>query len=1530
MSRVPTLDELNAPDDSDSLQMPTLAELNTSDDVAEPVMPSLAELNALTPEEISGRIADHATQYTVSSRKGVLQGAADRQTKLTFPQMFRTFVPLSEQKRLSLIRADALAKNDPTAITAANTAIYNVTRSAVDQVDPQALPESAVAMRSAQPYTQIQPQAQPAITSAIQTPRVGIGMPLPAAATKIEDESGNAYAVDPATRQIKPIVENNTLGGMWSALGRGYGSAIRGAGQAAASIADTVTNLPMTVARPFMSPQDQKYIDDLKKASVGETQNDSVYAKITHLGEKIVRDNPQSTAIEEGGFKPGNWRWWTENAPESVPMLIGQLGLLYATAGGSALTQFAAFAGPSAVTTWGNSYKDAIDRGAPQEVAMGEGLLNGAISAAMQKINIAPLMNNSATKQFFQNAVLNKAAQIGTKATAEGISNALVSAAQSAAEDTVRYVSESDPRAYENWKERYLASGTQGFGAGVVMGGVAAAADQVPQKKEFNAAADRKMLDSQAGHEIEPRPVLSDKQTLGGQPDIPAPEVKTAEKVPDDAARMLESVRTGVTDSQPERSATPPAESGRIGSQHESKQANDMLINPPTVKENLTVDQPLSRDMSPEKKSLVIKGLKRFGGMDDAQAEAQFQSLHGPVIRALARAEGVSPDDMVDRIGSRRGTAAEAKSLSTQEGSQVLGSTVAVRMGDVMRIGIKAMQGSDPATAVHEYLHAYRLLAGEIAKRSPKMREIVSGFERDLGVKSGVWEKGHEEAFVDRFMNYLKTDQAPTPRIRRFFDAVKDMLVSIVRNAGTPKETGVGMTDASPEFRKWAQEWLKMGESDAGANAVSLKERAPRPVAEKVLFEENFKHQPDTSLPMASDNPTTLSSHRSDFQQTHIAFDPPESHWNLSGLMHKAYSQFVDQAHPLISLIADTDPRKKADAINQIARIRGHQGITEELLTGKGFRDITSVDHPEKIISGSKSLEQILSPLHQNRELYEDYEAYRIAQRHVALGLNRQDVLSDPVSAEAELGRLRAKYTPDQMKTFEAVSAEHRQYDRHLLDALHKAGRLSDETYNKIVHAPEADSYASFAREIEQLPDDAIKAGTGSVGPKHIQGSELRVQPTVESTIAATERVVRFVEQQKVNTLLTQLRNHPGMDQYIQEAKAPGAATISTWENGKEQHWTVPREIKNALGYTTPQEMNLAIKLLSIPAKVLRAGATLSVDFIARNPVRDQFSALINAEHGFVPVYDTVRGLFDFMGKSDLYHEWKASGGAQAFFTSLDREATHVTAQSLLGQGPKWYVRWARNPLDALRALSEFTEVGTRLGVYRRARETGVNAVEAARNSREATIDFQRAGSVGRSVNQITAFWNANVQGVDILARRLSDPKTRNITLLRIGLGITAPTLGVWLWNNRDEESRQRYLNIPRTTRNLFWTIDMGADRPALRIPKPFEAGIIFGSLPERVLDWSYAKDPHALDHFAETSGGALVPGIIPTAALPALEHITNYSFFRGRPLENDSLQKLPAGMRSTPYISELANRVGKLTDISLTFPTKSGRAGSD
>lgn len=386
-------------------------------------------------------------------------------------------------------------------------------------------------------------------------------------------------------------------------------------------------------------------------------------------------------------------------------------------------------------------------------------------------------------------------------------------------------------------------------------------------------------------------------------------------------------------------------------------------------------------------------------------------------------------------------------------------------------------------------------------------------------------------------------------------------------------------------------------------------------------------------------------------------------------------------------------------------------------------------------------------------------------------------------------------------------------------------------------------------------------------------------------------------------------------------------------------------------------------------ASTLRAGVVLSPEFGFPNIIRDQMTALLQSRNGFVPIYDTMKGLFHLIGNTEMAKDFYVSGGAMSELTAMDRKylqrsvqqsihdaGLQLSAQDMEKMNPldRWRAHlmnagnrmglpskgtfYLSHPLEALRLVTEYTENATRIGEYargvRNAQRDGVTSrreqmARAGYSAREVTIDFARAGARARQINKIIAFWNVAIQGPDrLLAAAKRDPVGFN---MRAIIGITLPSAILWAMNQGDP----RVDELDDRTRDLHWVFPSGTvtrdqwkgmtdeekaeyslQHPIYLVPKPYEAGLLFGSLTERALDWAYKKDPNAVRAWINSVYETTVPGILPTAVGPIAEAASNYSGFRGATLVPRGLEDVEAFEQRTNYTSPLAIQIARATNM--------------
>ncbi len=670
------------------------------------------------------------------------------------------------------------------------------------------------------------------------------------------------------------------------------------------------------------------------------------------------------------------------------------------------------------------------------------------------------------------------------------------------------------------------------------------------------------------------------------------------------------------------------------------------------------------------------------------------------------------------------------------------------------------------------------------------------------------------------------------------------------------------------------------------------------------------------------------------------------------------YTDYFDRLHPLDQLVKETvgkglpvgeDPYKMA------RMLPGWWGKASSWLEYKPFNF-------ETYKFDGKGLRDILLPAKSEEAQLSAYLTARrvpeLARRGIVTGISVPD-------AQATVKQLGGR--------FGAIAKDLDAYNDRLLNYLKDADLLSAESILKIKAANEL--YIPFNRVTESLGTVTKKAaGMQARAPyKEIVGGTQEIIDPVESVIHNTYVAISLAERNAVGkSLITLAEKNPGLASLVKhmpketatifeskaadalrEANDPeivrllqlhlpndsleilrkGAFTpredmIAVWINGKRELYQVHPDIAAIFQGTDQEQMKVLEKVLSYPARWLRAGATtLSPEFVPRNIFRDQFTAWINTKYGYVPGYDFVKGIFHASKQDELFWQWKIGGGEHSMLVSLDR----VQAQKQMGSLLKdtTFSEIAKNPLKSLQIASEFGEEGTRIGEFARGVKklgTTKKAIqEAAFSSREVSVDFGRIGAKTKAWNSIVAFFNANLQGIDREVRQLHDHPAS--ATAKIVSTITVPSVLLAAANHGDG----RWEDIPQVDKDMKWIFMSGyvsredwanmsseekakfnLTHPIRTLPKPWEVGIVFGSIPERATQFILDKDPKAFDGILSSVGNALVPSWMPTAVVPFYEAAANKSTFTGKPIVPKSQEQLLPRFQVSERTSETAKIISK------------------
>ena len=243
---------------------------------------------------------------------------------------------------------------------------------------------------------------------------------------------------------------------------------------------------------------------------------------------------------------------------------------------------------------------------------------------------------------------------------------------------------------------------------------------------------------------------------------------------------------------------------------------------------------------------------------------------------------------------------------------------------------------------------------------------------------------------------------------------------------------------------------------------------------------------------------------------------------------------------------------------------------------------------------------------------------------------------------------------------------------------------------------------------------------------------------------------------------------------------------LSVWRKGKPVHYMVrDRALYNALMAIEPEPVGLAIKILSYPNQLLKAGITLDPTFLPKGPIRSVPTAMMqakgyNAATAWMFPFHLMGNMFHTLGKTDKYYEWLSSGGAQSTMHSIEEnymkkslnKLNHRSIQQVMKREMKTLGVGA--VLKALRTLQEKLDEPVRMTEYQQVlKKTGGDRVKAAAASRDVDLDFARSGSKTRPLNAMNLFFNVALQGPEKAVRTFKERPFD--TTLKASLYITIP-----------------------------------------------------------------------------------------------------------------------------------------------------------
>lgn len=336
------------------------------------------------------------------------------------------------------------------------------------------------------------------------------------------------------------------------------------------------------------------------------------------------------------------------------------------------------------------------------------------------------------------------------------------------------------------------------------------------------------------------------------------------------------------------------------------------------------------------------------------------------------------------------------------------------------------------------------------------------------------------------------------------------------------------------------------------------------------------------------------------------------------------------------------------------------------------------------------------------------------------------------------------------------------------------------------------------------------------------------------------------------------------------------------------------------------------VRMMGVPAQVLRKAVTRNPLYMVRQLIRDPMSAYLTTGAKFNPVTDTLSEISkSLQGTADRTLDRRGiTGGALFAENETDLERLQNEAKN---NGNWWNIGYYMAALDH---GAHAADAITRRNVYNGAIKEGASEIEATLAAYES-MPFSKRGTSpsARYLNHMIPFLSAMIQGWDVMYRAAKGDmplhervNVRNKLLAR-GTMIAGITMMYAMANADDEDYKKA--NTSERLNNWFVRIP-GMDN-ALKVPIPFELGIIFKMIPEAMV--RVAMSDKDLGQEARDIGAALAnmaPNLLMSQAmLPVTEAMLNRSFFTGRDIEGRALQNVDIGQRYDKNTSELSKALG-------------------
>lgn len=558
------------------------------------------------------------------------------------------------------------------------------------------------------------------------------------------------------------------------------------------------------------------------------------------------------------------------------------------------------------------------------------------------------------------------------------------------------------------------------------------------------------------------------------------------------------------------------------------------------------------------------------------------------------------------------------------------------------------------------------------------------------------------------------------------------------------------------------------------------------------------------------------------------------------------------------------------------------------------------------------------------------------------VGYSKMNFDNPPTAAEAAALKAAVSKDPDTKAAFEKARTLYSQYNKDLMKFLVDAGAIEKSKADELTSG----DYVPFYRE---LKDGTVEMTLGT--SKQFTIGSVAEQPYLKELVGGNTSVLPFFSGAMQNTAMLMrmgLRNLQAKDvanvlQDMGLAKVvpgDGPANVLRFKSKGENYYATfdnaafPKDIPAELVMQGLQGIKTATPLLvkgmAIPANILRKTITRMPLYAVRQVIRDSTHAWLTTGGDFNPVLSSLKQLPSMFKKENQPELTLERAGviSSNVFTGDTQDHARLLRDISSGK-PGWQTAVAKLDEIAIKADSS-----TRAVIYDAFRRKGMTHAEALLGTLES-MNFSRRGTSASMhwLSTMVPFFNAQIQGLDATYRAFkgdmsfSQKMDARNTLLKRGAVVAAFTVSYALLMQDDEA----YKNATPEQRAANWFIRIPGVSEAVRVPIPFELGLIFKAIPEAFINVAFG-DTKASEAAKTMLKQAWLSNPfrltnLPTALKGPIEIAANYNFFGDSPIESSRERTLTSDERyrnSTTEVAKLLGKAGVLSPLQVDHLVRS------